>query len=714
MINISSNQYRFLSLVVSFFIMLPAVYAAADETDPMAVYTEFRSGNSNHSGNGTKSSPYNLFEDALEAVADGGTIYILSGGAFVNDENDGLPLVIDKNITISSEPGSSVRSDLLIRKGGIVLGANVIFKDLTISLCSAYHAVICANGYDLTLDNSSGGKGTRVIHLAGGSLSDISASSLSPASGEHSRIVISGSKTNFGNVYAGSINGSFDKPVDIIVDNVSSTNLGKIYASGAKEGNYNGDNFLDPDNEPDSPIASADMFLSAGNVSIELNDSAIKMIDGRTGGSTNASVMISTTYLYECSIQNVNSITVKKGILAPIVCNEGADINIFEEGTFDVSAINDFKPFNVNNFTGAGGTLILDKDDCLKINGTVSGTADLKISKGAGVNSGVTEYNHLYIDTSTCMGDGVFTFLHPHPMQEDIKLVKEPDGWRTSSKPENSDVIMLTKFEVAEPEIIVKQSEINKYGGKIIKIIAEYTDDTYIQDIGMIPLEYEVIYNGISSGVVNSTELSEYEGYYEGIVYDFNMNFSPIESEIAISNYSESAAAELGEIAQGVYDIVITAPTESGYVSQAVKLTVTDEDSVMPTSTPTPTPTALPIPTGSATPIPVETMTPLPEETVTPLPTETSTPEPTPISGIYYEKKPEILGDTVYYKVINKTLYTKALFIAAVYDSSGEILKDIKLIIIKPGAYSDMPIKLNIESGDTVKTFLWNEMYQPI
>ena len=35
------------------------------------VYTKFVQGNFNHSGDGSAASPYNLFVDALDAVADG-------------------------------------------------------------------------------------------------------------------------------------------------------------------------------------------------------------------------------------------------------------------------------------------------------------------------------------------------------------------------------------------------------------------------------------------------------------------------------------------------------------------------------------------------------------------------------------------------------------------------------------------------------------------
>ncbi len=65
--------------------------AVSDNT----VYTEFTGGNSSSTGSGTEQSPYNLFEDALNAVEDGGTICVGEKGAFVNSSDD-KPLVINE------------------------------------------------------------------------------------------------------------------------------------------------------------------------------------------------------------------------------------------------------------------------------------------------------------------------------------------------------------------------------------------------------------------------------------------------------------------------------------------------------------------------------------------------------------------------------------------------------------------------------------------
>ena len=200
-----------LILILCIVLCPPIVMAVSDNT----VYTEFTGGNSSSTGNGTEQSPYNLFEDALNAVEDGGTICVGEKGAFVNSSDD-KPLVINKNVTITSK--SDTAPEISIRKAGVVLGGNVSFKNVVLSLVNGNHALIAANGYTLTLDNVTYFQNTREVHIVGGTLYDKNGVSLSPTVGEKSKIVLSGNKTHFGNIYAGSINGSFDKDVEIDIN----------------------------------------------------------------------------------------------------------------------------------------------------------------------------------------------------------------------------------------------------------------------------------------------------------------------------------------------------------------------------------------------------------------------------------------------------------------------------------------------------------------
>jgi hypothetical protein len=590
--------------------LLPIIHVIVSAA-PNEVYTEFSSGNSTNSGDGTEESPYNLFVTALENVADGGTIYIGSGGAFVNDENDGQPLKITKNVTITRAPDLDTRPTLIVRKGGIVLGANVTFQNIVLSYPNANHPVVCANGYTLNMENVSHySSSTRAIQLVGGSLYSAAGVSLSPTSGDKSQIILSGKDTNFENIYCGSINGSFDKPVDVEISNMSGSNIGNIYASGAAEGYYNSENFLDPDNEPENPTADSALYPVSGAVSIKLNDCGLnKIIDGKTGGANNANLEILTTYYYSSAPSNIGTLTVSKGTFAPTALNSDANVSIAQDGTLDLSKISDCA---VNNFYGSGGKLKLKSDGSLTINGECTGTAELAIYEG------YAAYDHLYIKTTS--GDGEFTFT-PYGTQPDMTLNKTDDGWRTSEQSE-TDTPTLTSFEITNTEISVDKDDINGSNSPEIKVQAEYTDESWYEDIGLIPLEYTVVYNG-QTITANSTESLEYEDYYECKIADLNMYFYPADDTISISNFGMD-----GEIAAGVYEITITAPTTAGDVSQTVTLTVLGDE---PTATPTVEPTTEPTATPTVEPTTEPTATPTVEPTATPTtePTATPTVEPT-------------------------------------------------------------------------------------
>lgn len=570
-------QRRIFALLLSLVSILILFHSLTLAEEPSVVYTEFVSGNDSHTGNGTIESPYNLFEDALEAVADGGTIYIGENGAFVNVSTNGdPPLKITKNVTITGAPNIAFRPALEMRKGGLVLGANVKFSNIVLSFPNANHAAVYANGYTLVLDNVSYSQSANVIQLAGGSLYNISGQSLSPASGDHSRIVISGKDTLFGNIYAGSINGIFAGDVDIEISGIPGSSVGNIYSCGAKEGYYNSDNFLDPYNAPDAPVANPSVYPVTGNVSIDLNDSSIRSIEGKTGGADNASLTVSSKYRHENDLSNIGNITVKSGTFAPRTVNDDVNVNIQAEGILDMSSISNCA---VNNFYCDDGILILNKNGCLTVNGSCRGSAELRTPAGSRDTSGIAVYDHMYIKTA---GDAEFTF-NPYSTQTDMTLNKTKDGWRTSVQPEYTEKVVLKNFDIVSPVIVTSKSQINGYAGAntVVEFNAEFTEDTTDEDLSMIPFEYAVTYNGKNYAPVKSIE---YCGTYIGVIPELYLNFVPgpilINGEDAqgmmIVNWSD-VFEKSGDIPEGIYDIEITAPTESGDVTRSMRMTVTED-----------------------------------------------------------------------------------------------------------------------------------------
>ena len=607
-----------LILILCIVLCPPIVMAVSDNT----VYTEFTGGNSSSTGSGTEQSPYNLFEDALNAVEDGGTICVGEKGAFVNSSDD-KPLVINKNVTITSK--SDTAPEISIRKAGVVLGGNVSFKNVVLSLVNGNHALIAANGYTLTLDNVTYFQNTREVHIVGGTLYDKNGVSLSPTVGEKSKIVLSGNKTHFGNIYAGSINCSFDKDVEIDINGVTGKNIGKVYSCGAKEGYYNSDNFLDPNNEPTAPTAGSTVYGVTGNVNINLSNSSICEIDGDCG-SGRANVSVVTEYQYSSAMKNIGLLTVDSGMLELTEINDDVNVKINSNGILDMSNLGEC---SVNDFYG-GGTLVLAKDGLLTVNGTLSGVTEFQTSGGVN-SSGIAEYDRLYIKTSK--GDGSFTF-NPYATQSHMTLDKTVDGFKTSSKTEES--VVLKSFGITGSEFNDTSLEVNQ-GYFDIPIETEFEGSGFY-DISMVPLVYTVSYNGETYGPRNSTLTDD--GNYEGDFKELNMCFAPITDNISVTKYS-STIGFMDDIAEGVYDVTVTAPTASGNVERSFKLIVGDvtptatptaEPTATPTATPTPTvePTATPTATPTAEPMATPTVKPTAEPTATPTATPTAEPTATP------------------------------------------------------------------------------------
>ena len=84
----------------------------------------------------------------------------------------------------------------------------------------------------------------------------------------------------------------------------------------------------------------------------------------------------------------------------------------------------------------------------------------------------------------------------------------------------------------------------------------------------MVPLVYTVSYNGKTYGPRNSTLTDD--GNYEGDFEELNMCFAPITDNIGVSKYS-STIGFMDDIAEGVYDVTVTAPTASGNVERSFK-----------------------------------------------------------------------------------------------------------------------------------------------
>lgn len=79
--------------------------------------------------------------------------------------------------------------------------------------------------------------------------------------GSEAQILITGGGTNLGNIYAGSMNETYDGKTQIVLAHVFGTQNGEIYASGAIEPYVNQDDWFSTQ-EPDPPAADGQYTVS--------------------------------------------------------------------------------------------------------------------------------------------------------------------------------------------------------------------------------------------------------------------------------------------------------------------------------------------------------------------------------------------------------------------------------------------------------------------
>lgn len=710
------KRHRFIASLLCAVTMVVFCSVSASAEKPNVVYTDFLGGNDSHTGIGTIDNPYNLFEDALAAVADGGTIYIGSNSAFVNNPNTDIPLILDKNLTISPQNGES--AVLSVRRKGIVLDADVTFNNIIISLSDRDRPVVCANGHTLVLNNCSYDTSSCEVHIAGGGMYNKTENiRLSPTAGERSRIVITGSKTNFKNIYAGSINGSFDRPVEIEMNNLSGSSINSVYSCGARQGVYDEEDMLNPDNLPLPPVANALKYPVRNTVTFNLNESYIRSIDGLVNDAAKASVIINAgMYMYSPALTNIGELIIKSGNVAPATLNNGCDITVMSGAILNMTSL---LSYTANNFSGDGGEVVLNIDDCLNISGTLTGTAKLVIAGGSLGNSGTALYNHRYIKAT---GDGEFTF-EPCSSQSDMTLIKKADGWYTSEDKDEPIVAVLKSFEIENPNITVTKSEINGLNGNfppVLNIIAEFTDDTDIDDIGMVRLEYEAEYNGVKYGPVLSQPNPHNIDYYEGRIAELNLNFDQVYDTITVSNVSGLIETDNPVIIEpGVYNITIKADTETGKVERKVCMTVTDDStassaapSIVPSTEPSNEPSAVPSIVPSTEPSTEPSAVPSIEPSVEP------SAEPSAVPSIVPSTVPEILKaepdpqnpGKVNVLFVSAKEVKNAVMIVAAYGKDDIMLsaKICENISAQPGEEVQQVFDFSNVNYENIRVFVWD------
>ena len=500
--NVAKRLWAFFIVLTMCITVQPVVPVKAQEavqTAARTIYTEFKDGNSTHSGDGSYGNPYNLFEDAYAAAGNGDEISILGSGAFLNAEA-AEPFIFDKSVTVNGN-GNTFSN----RKGGFILNTDVTFKNITLRFSNRLHDAIFANGHKLVLENVTCDSGFRYVDIFGGSLYE-NGKNMGNHPGSEAQILITGGGTNLGNIYAGSMNGTYDGKTQIVLAHVSGTQNGEIYASGAIEPYVNQDDWFSTQ-EPDPPAADGQYTVS-GDVEISLTGSDTKQVYGVSenhAGKTFLTIDTDQSYTGIPGISKVGNLTVKGGGTFAPAALDSCTVRLEAASAIDLSQMETPQVHSIVSADSAGNRLILGKEQTLNVTDTITGALTFETLNGRNGKSGIAEYDHTYLELGRA-ADTAVSFT-PTDGQTGMTLERTSSGngeiWKTSELSGNEPVA-VKNMTIKNPVITTTVSEISKVGEYENKnpkpYLAEVAwleqTDEYDRDLGVVPMEYEVTFNG--------------------------------------------------------------------------------------------------------------------------------------------------------------------------------------------------------------------------
>ena len=500
--NVAKRLWAFFIVLTMCITVQPVVPVKAQEavqTAARTIYTEFKDGNSIHSGDGSYGNPYNLFEDAYAAAGNGDEISILGSGAFLNAEA-AEPFIFDKSVTVNGN-GNTFSN----RKGGFILNTDVTFKNITLRFSNRLHDAIFANGHKLVLENVTCDSGFRYVDIFGGSLYE-NGKNMGDHPGSGAQILITGGGTNLGNIYAGSMNGTYDGKTQIVLAHVSGTQNGEIYASGAREPYVNQGDWFSMQ-EPDPPAADGQYTVS-GDVEISLTGSDTKQVYGVSenhAGKTFLTIDTDQSYTGIPGISKVGNLTVKGGGTFAPAALDSCTVRLEGASAIDLSQMETPQVHSIVSADSAGNRLILGKEQKLNVTDTITGALTFETLNGRNGKSGIAEYGHTYLELGRA-ADTAVSFT-PTDGQAGMTLERTSSGngeiWKTSELSGNEPVA-VKNMTIKNPVITTTVSEISKVGEYENKnpkpYLAEVAwleqTDEYDRDLGFVPMEYEVTFNG--------------------------------------------------------------------------------------------------------------------------------------------------------------------------------------------------------------------------
>lgn len=400
---------------------------------------------------------------AQDEVKDGDTIQI-TGSAVVNAPgatdsapSNNRPWIINKSVTITG-------GTLTVRTGGIVLDADVTFRDVGLSFTSNVRNAIIANGHTLTLENVTC-ENISFNLFCGGLINSNNENFTIPAPGGTGTIHING-KTSLqkqdtygsGNIYAGNLcmggmnastnglqnNGPANTFSGNAVINIEDCqNVGTVYACGAQQR---------------IPVGSASGKVTLPNAA-EYTVSGSVTVSGKAPNVSGAGSQ-ETNVVYRGDgklasrvFSDISSLSVESGNLELTSGNslrEGNTVSVASGAKLNLKNLAG-DTLKIDNFNG-GGFLILTAQQTLPITGTVTGTTAVAIGDINYDNTqstAVPTAGRTYIQAPNSQ-DGAFQLL-PYATQPDMTLVRDDNGnWTASNGSSGTDEELVDSFRLID------------------------------------------------------------------------------------------------------------------------------------------------------------------------------------------------------------------------------------------------------------------------
>ena len=537
-----------------------------------------------------------------DRVSDGDTIRIATSSATIQHAAD-TPWVIRKSVIIE---GTSQNANIEVGATGILLGADVIFRNVGLSFNMTSRNAIIANGYELTLEDVRCTNAS--FNLFCGGLEDSNSEGLDiPSRNSRGTLNIGGNTTlqgkdtwGSGNIYAGNLSMGGMKPEtssqnappnvfngDAVINisgSASSTALGSVYACGAQ--NKNPEATIPGGQAPATKrtYPDPDNYTVSGTVTV--TGAAIPDVYGAGSGRTNV-VYSGGGNSASQTFQNVSSLSVETGNLALKSGSSFRDeqaLSISSGAKLDLTQITG-QSLEVNSFD-SNGYLFLGEDQTWKIDGSVTGNTTVVIgymrpSGDSFVSAGTPKPGHVYIQAPNS-SESSFKLLPP-ANSTDMTLIRDASGnWTASGGSSSGDADLIANFQFNTKDVSVSPNEEAEF-----EMEAKLTNGDY-QSLDGVPLNVTIDWR---------TTLNVKEDSYYGYIYTDSLG--------DYSAYVADNCFCITTAEKGTHTIQVTLPTNATaggkILSDTATLTVTDNDTApdpdpTPDPDPDPTPTSIPLP----------------------------------------------------------------------------------------------------------------------